>query len=319
MPSTLAQLSLERLECDPVQRSAFVHRQKRDGINFESPVQSPGFGATVVHLMARAFHCQFDQSETDVNAETPLSIYIEKVVFATGYPFIVLIATLTLLERLCARLPRHLYEARRRFSPHRLFTAAYILAAKQHTQVHLGLEITCLFSPDEKDEGFNPISNTYWAHHTSYSLNDIDEMQKEALVVLGGNVVVFPCLKPEAEETVRERKSDPVSSVLPAAELTTTPGSTPPSKVGPCLLCLLPENTRVPNIGLSAEEQIKIFENVSRRVKGMAAQGIEVDQPFLKDETNYTSHYDSSSYSRTSNLRNKGKTTAWWVHERRVE
>ncbi|KAJ3513515.1 hypothetical protein NLJ89_g2904 [Agrocybe chaxingu] len=314
MPSTLAQ-SPERLGYDPVQRNAFVHRPKRDGIHFESPVHTPGFGATVVHLMGRAFHCQFDQSETDVNAEIPLSVYIENVVFATGYPFTVLIATLTLLERLSARLPRHLYEARLRFSPHRLFTAAYILAAKQHTQVQLGLDY--VFSPDE--QSLNPISNAYWARHTSYSPNDVDEMQKELLVVLGGNIVVFPPQKPEAEETVREMKSEPVSSVLPAAELTTTTSSTSPSKVGTYLLCLL-ENTCMPNFArLSAEEQVEIFENASRRLKGMAAQGIEVDRQFLKEDTNYTLHYESSSYGSTSylNLRNKGKTTAWWVHDRR--
>ncbi|PPQ80581.1 hypothetical protein CVT25_001616 [Psilocybe cyanescens] len=174
----------------------------------------PNIGNVVSHLLSESFGCRFKSSKFDIHVGTPFSLYAESLINATKLPFQVTVASLTLLQRLYMRLPEEVFELRKHFSPYQLFTAAYIVTAKQYTQSRLGLDITRLITHGkeptfERDRVTVAVlmSNEYWSHRTSYSVQQIKDMQSQFVFALGGSVAVFPAKDIKSQEFLKQLKS----------------------------------------------------------------------------------------------------------------
>ncbi|KAH9478695.1 hypothetical protein JR316_0009153 [Psilocybe cubensis] len=182
-------------------------------------------GNVVSHLLSETFGCRFKASDSDINAQTDFSDYVESLLSATKLPFRVTVASIILLQRLYTRLPDEVFELRKHFSPYQLFTGAYIVAAKQYTHFRLGLDICRLIMHSESEEptferdGVTAavlMSNEYWAKRTSYSVQDVKKIQRQFIVALGGGVVVFPVKEVKTQEVLKQLKSLSIRRRLPS-------------------------------------------------------------------------------------------------------
>ncbi|KAF4618662.1 hypothetical protein D9613_010129 [Agrocybe pediades] len=184
----------------------------------------PFFAATAANLLIDTFNCHFEVLENDRHKNTPLPEYIDSLVQATKLPFQVTVAALILLQRLYTRLPPHIYQHRDLLSPYQLFTGAYIIAAKQYTQLRLGLDVTQLITHEEKTtfeaDGTTValvMSTAFWSRLTTYSISQLKEMQRQFLNALGGNVCVFPVSSVESQEFLKKLPAFPLRRGLPSS------------------------------------------------------------------------------------------------------
>ncbi|KAF9485006.1 hypothetical protein BDN70DRAFT_984693 [Pholiota conissans] len=182
----------------------------------ENTNHPPMFGLKYSQLLSRSFDCQFLPSESDLQMHFPLSFYIENIVFATGLPFSVTVASLVLLQRMYTRLPLRAYKRRAEYSVHRLFTGAYILAAKQYVYLEQTVKRTHLQPlSDLPVRSWEKLSNEFWARISSYDVGEVKKLQREILLVLGRCVVVFPIMDRSVEADVKRMNSFPMFRNLP--------------------------------------------------------------------------------------------------------
>lgn len=225
----------------------------------------PNIGNIVSHLLSESFGCRFKASGFDIHAQTPFSNYVESLLSASKLPFQVTVASLILLQRLYTRLPEEVFELRKHFSPYQLFTGAYIVTAKQYTHFRLSLDITRLIThnthggceePTFERDGVTAavlVSNEYWAQRTSYSVQEVKNMQRQFIVALGGSVAVFPVKDVKAQEFLKQLKSLSIQRRIP---------------LGRCLF----QTPSDPGIGLanlgrmSAGEHKEYFEFLGKRL-----------------------------------------------------
>ncbi|KAF8183124.1 hypothetical protein BJ912DRAFT_555276 [Pholiota molesta] len=176
----------------------------------------PMFGLKYSQLLSRSFNCQFEPTKGDLQIHSPLSVYIENIVLTTGLPFAVTVASLIILQRMYTRLPPNAYKHRAECTPHRLFSGAYILAAKQYVYMEHTIEQTHLQPlSDLPARSWTILSNAYWAQISSYDVAEVQQLQKQILFVVGRSVVVFPIADAPAEAYVNGMNSLPLCRNLP--------------------------------------------------------------------------------------------------------
>lgn len=251
--------------------NAFRFRPKHDAKLLDGPIHPPWFGVTFACLLSQSFDCEFEIAEDSNGKSVSLPLYVEKITFATGLPFSITLASLILLQRLYTRLPSHVFETRSYLSPQRLFTAAYTVSAKQHTQLVMGLDLNQVIVaaelPGDIDD-LSPLSDSYWSQLTSYPANEIQEMQREMCIALGPNIAVFSQTDPQTEEMLKDLNSFPVLRDLPERESNLIDESSIEERK-PFLESGAADdsNHQVPNFSrLTAEEQLAIFRQIGQEL-----------------------------------------------------
>lgn len=179
----------------------------------------PMFGLKYSQLLSRSFDCQFEPTKGDLQTHSPLSAYIENIVLTTGLPFSVTVASLIILQRMYTRLPPNAYKRRAECTPHRLFSGAYILAAKQYVYMGHALEQTHLQPlSDLPARSWTILSNAYWAQISSYDVAEVQQLQKQILFVVGRGVVAFPIADAPTEAYIKAMNSLPLCRNLPVSK-----------------------------------------------------------------------------------------------------
>jgi len=270
--------------------NAFRFRPKHDAKLLDGPIHPPWFGVTFACLLSQTFDCEFETTGDSNGESISLPLYVEKITFATGLPFSVTLASLIVLQRLYTRLPSHVFETRSYLSPQRLFTAAYTVSAKQHTQLVMGLDLNQVIVaaelPGDIDD-LSPLSDSYWSQLTSYSADEIQEMQREMCIALGPNIAVFSQPDPQTEEMLKDLDSFPVLRDLPERESNLIDESLIEERK-PVLESGAADdsNHQVPNFSrLTAEEQLAIFRQIGQELGAIqGARGeVQMEAWWMRD------------------------------------
>lgn len=144
--------------------------------------QDPFFGLRDIaelctSYLVKSFGCS-EESDTSRFLRQPcLPIFISKLVYRTDVPNSVVSATLILLQRFHAHLPANFPG----FSGHRLFLAAFIIAAQEFCECDIG-------SVSEAKTR----SARYWSELSQFPERDIDDIHGQLFDELEGNVTVYP-------------------------------------------------------------------------------------------------------------------------------
>lgn len=144
--------------------------------------QDPYFGLCDIaelctSYLVKTFGCSEESDTSRFLRQPRLPIFIAKLVYRTDVPNSVVSATLILLQRFHARLPANFPG----FSGHRLFLAAFIIAAQEFCECNIG-------SVSEAKTR----SARYWSELSQFPERDIDDFHGQLFDELEGNVTVYP-------------------------------------------------------------------------------------------------------------------------------
>ncbi|KIJ95069.1 hypothetical protein K443DRAFT_339408 [Laccaria amethystina LaAM-08-1] len=130
------------------------------------------------------------ESPGTLKTEPRLQHFIAEVVYSADLPISVASAALILLKRLRAHIPKLTKPSG--LSGHRLFLAAFIIAAREQSLCY-----------GDSQKGDKIFSASYWSKISMFSTREIDELTSQFFDRLEGNVTVFPSRAVTLEQTGR--------------------------------------------------------------------------------------------------------------------
>ena len=136
--------------------------------------------ASFSDYLVDAFGCPLKlESPGTLKIESRLQNFIVEVIYSASLSISVASAALILLKRLRAQLPTLTKPSG--LSEHRLFLAAFIIAAREKS--------LCYVDSQKENKIF---SASYWSKISMFPTREIDELTSQSFDRLEGNVTVFP-------------------------------------------------------------------------------------------------------------------------------